>query len=149
MILGQISYLDCVAFLVFLTPQLLVNVNFFELAFVATRCIPFLSESEQFSVLMSWKSKAHGYPVIALPYQFINERYFTPRLQRSPFVQWASPFQDVVIRYVRYAFAKLPASIGQVFFSRSVSLPFLRWRMLRHGYYSSPVKWKEVDDVRI
>ena len=44
MILGQISYLDCVAFLLFLIPQLLVNVNIFELIFVTVKCIPFLSE---------------------------------------------------------------------------------------------------------
>ena len=44
MILGQISYLDCIAFLVFLVPQLLVNVNIFELAWIALSCIPFFSE---------------------------------------------------------------------------------------------------------
>ena len=68
-----------------------------------------------------------------------------PKKDRSPFVKQASPFQDIVIRCVRYAFAKLPAKIGRVFFSKSVALPFLRWRMLRHGYFHSPIQWKDVD----
>jgi acetyl esterase/lipase len=38
----------------------------------------------------------------------------------------------------------MPAFIGRVFFSKPVSLPFLRWRMLRHGYLRSPLSWKEV-----
>ncbi len=34
------------------------------------------------------------------------------------------------------------ASAG-VFFSKQVALPFLRFRMLRHGYLGSPVYWRE------
>jgi len=59
-------------------------------------------------------------------------------------VQQASWFEDIVIRCVRYAFAYIPASIGRVFFSKLVSLPFLRFRMLRHGYLHSPIHWKEI-----
>lgn len=55
----------------------------------------------------------------------------------------ASPFQDFVIRCVRYAFAYFPAKIGRVFFSKEVALPFFRFRMLRHGYRESPIKWHE------
>ena len=83
--------------------------------------------------------------VILLPYQIISERLLTPKKHRSPFVKQASPFQDFVIRCVRYAFAKFPAKIGKVFFSRPVALPFLRWRMLRHGFIYSPVQWKDID----
>lgn len=83
-----------------------------------------------------------------LPYDFLRERYFTPRQQRSPFVQRASAFQDFVIRCVRYAFAHMPAYIGRVFFSKAVALPFLYFRMLRHGYFSSPISWREVNRVR-
>ena len=46
MILGQISYLDCIAFLLFLLPQLLINVNTFELAWATFKCIPFFRESQ-------------------------------------------------------------------------------------------------------
>ena len=80
-----------------------------------------------------------------LPYQIIIERYFTPKNHRSPFVRQASLFQDFVIRCVRYAFAKFPAKIGRVFFSKPVALPFLRFRMLRHGYAHSPIPWREID----
>lgn len=52
-----------------------------------------------------------------------------------------------MIRYVRYAFANLPAYIGRVFFSKEVSLPFLRFRMLRHGIIRSPIPWREIERV--
>ena len=83
--------------------------------------------------------------VFQLPYGFISERYFTPRKDRTPFVQQASPFQDFVIRCVRYAFANFPAKIGRVFFSKPVALPFMRFRMLRHGFVNSPIAWREVE----
>ena len=82
-----------------------------------------------------------------MPYQLIKEHYFTPKSRRSPFVQDATLFQDTVIRCVRYAFAKIPASIGRVFFSKNVALPFLRFRMLRHGIIRRPIYWREVKDV--
>ena len=82
--------------------------------------------------------------MLQLPYEFISERFFTPRSRKSPFVRQASPFQDVVIRCVRYAFARFPAKIGRVFFSKHVALPFFRFRMLRHGYLHSPFQWREV-----
>lgn len=83
--------------------------------------------------------------VIQLPYGFVRERYFTPKRSRSSFVQRASPFQDFVIRCVRYAFAHFPSKIGRVFFSKPVALPFLRFRMLRQGYLKSPITWREID----
>jgi hypothetical protein len=54
-----------------------------------------------------------------------------------------------VIRCVRYAFAYIPAEIGRVFFSKLVALPFLRFRMLRHGYLKSPIHWHGVKQVMI
>jgi hypothetical protein len=45
---------------------------------------------------------------------------------------------------MRYGFAYVPLNIERVFFSKWVALPWLRWRMLRHGYLWSPVPWKEV-----
>lgn len=82
-----------------------------------------------------------------MPYELVHERYFTYKAKRSPFVQHASLFQDIVIRCVRYAFAKIPSSIGKVFFSRSVALPFFTFRKLRHGYLRSPIHWHEVNQV--
>jgi len=84
--------------------------------------------------------------VVRLPISFIRDRVFTRRANRPPFVQQASLFEDFVIRCVRYAFANLTPRIGRVFFSRPVVLPFLRWRMLRHGYLRCPVHWREYYD---
>ncbi|KAF2086483.1 alpha/beta-hydrolase [Saccharata proteae CBS 121410] len=124
MILSQISYLDCLLFLIFLTPQLIIHVGLFE--------------------VVGWVLEALPHLAIKLPYQFIKERFFTDYRGRSPFVQRATPFQDFVIRCVRYAFAYMPAKIGRVFFSKAVSLPFLRFRMLRHGYLHSPIRWRDI-----
>ena len=41
MILGQISYLDCLIFLIFLAPQLLLRVNIFELLVGILQALPF------------------------------------------------------------------------------------------------------------
>lgn len=41
MILSQISYLDCIVFLIFLAPQLLQQVNTFELLACFVRALPF------------------------------------------------------------------------------------------------------------
>jgi acetyl esterase/lipase len=81
---------------------------------------------------------------IIIPYQFIRERFFIAYDHRTPFVKKATPFQDLVIRFVRYAFANMPAFLGRVFFSKAVSLPFLRFRMLRHGIVTSPIRWTEI-----
>ncbi|EMD85841.1 hypothetical protein COCC4DRAFT_72685 [Bipolaris maydis ATCC 48331] len=127
MILGQISYLDCIAFLVFLAPQLLIQIGIIPLLTWLLPQLPFLS-----------------FKVIVIPIQFIHERFFVPLEQRAPWVRKATPFQDLVIRFVRYAFANMPAFLGRVFFSKQVSLPFLRFRMLRHGVVTSPIRWTEV-----
>lgn len=82
--------------------------------------------------------------MLLIPYQFIRERFFVARELRTPFVQKATPFQDLVIRFVRFAFANMPAFLGRVFFSKPVSLPFLRFRMLRHGIVTAPIRWTEI-----
>ncbi|KAI0013732.1 alpha/beta-hydrolase [Xylariaceae sp. FL0662B] len=126
MILGPVSYLDCVVFCVFLTPQLLIHVGLFETVVVVLRCLPFL--------------------LFELPFKFIRERYLAKYKNQSQFVQKASPFEDFVIRCVRYAFAHIPPKVGRVFFSKPVALPFLKFRMLRHGYLRSPIHWNEYTD---
>ncbi|KUJ19072.1 alpha/beta-hydrolase [Mollisia scopiformis] len=124
MILGQVSWLDCFVFLIFLAPQLIWHVGFFPTLFCGLQALPFL--------------------VIKLPLSLLYERLLLNREQQSPFVQQASWFEDVIIRCVRYAFAYIPAQIGRVFFSKLVALPFLRFRMLRHGYFKSPIHWQDV-----
>ncbi len=52
-----------------------------------------------------------------------------------------------MVRCVRYAFAHIPPRIGRVFFAREVALPFLRFRLLRHGFLGWPVGWREVREV--
>lgn len=44
MILSQISYLDCIVFLIFLVPQLLLRVNILELFACAFKALPFFCE---------------------------------------------------------------------------------------------------------
>lgn len=124
MILSNISFSDIVVFLIFLAPQLLFTIRTDTLLITILYALPHL--------------------LLLIPFQLIKERYFTPFQSRSPYVQRATLFQDVVIRCVRYAFANMPASIGAVFFSKPVALPFMRWRMLRHGYFRSPIHYQEV-----
>lgn len=42
MILGQISYLDCLVFLIVLAPQLLLHVNIIELLTCVLKALPFV-----------------------------------------------------------------------------------------------------------
>jgi len=85
--------------------------------------------------------------VLQLPLGFAYDHLFLSKEQQPPFVQYATGFQDVVIRCVRFAFARFPSRVGRVFFSKEVALPFARWRMLRHGIYRSPLTWYEVVKV--
>ncbi|USW51866.1 Putative alpha/beta hydrolase-3 [Septoria linicola] len=125
MILDQIAWVDCIAFLLFLAPQLLIHIGIFQTAICGIKALPFL--------------------LFRMPIQLVRERYFTPKKQRSPFVQRATLFQDFVIRCVRYAFSDIPAAIGKIFFSKWVALPFMRFRMLRHGIIRKPIYWREVN----
>ncbi|KAM0701776.1 hypothetical protein Q7P35_010685 [Cladosporium inversicolor] len=123
MILDQVAWSDCIIFLVFLAPQLIIHVGLIETAICGIKALPFL---------------------VKMPYQLVRER-LRPRHERSPFVQRATLFQDIVIRVVRYAFACIPAKIGKVFFSKGVALPFVKFRMLRNGIMRCPIFWKEVN----
>ncbi|KAI3394154.1 hypothetical protein diail_3164 [Diaporthe ilicicola] len=129
MILGPVSYLDCIVFCVFLAPQLILSVGLFETVVTVLQTLPFL--------------------VFKLPVGFIYERYFSRREAQPAFVRQASPFEDFVVRCVRYAFANIPPKVGRVFFGKKVALPWLRWRLLRHGYLRSPVYFKEYQDDHI
>lgn len=162
MILGQVSYLDCVVFLIFLAPQLLYHVGLFGTLSCAIRALPFLSmflpcyiptcfrqfpyhHEKKIHIILFRYSNVE--PAIKLPLKFIYDHTVLPRKRQNPFVQQASLFEDFVIRCVRYAFANIPARVGRIFFSKAVALPFLRFRMLRHGYLQSPIHWQEVEEV--
>jgi hypothetical protein len=80
---------------------------------------------------------------------FIYENVLLSKKSRSPFAQQATWFEDFIVRCVRYAFAEIPASIGRVFFSKPVALPFLRFRMLKHGYLRPPIHWHEIKKVSL
>lgn len=129
MILGPVSYLDCIVFCIFLAPQLILNVGLFETVLTVLQVLPFL--------------------VFELPVTFLYERYLLKKEDRPAFVQQASPFEDFVVRCVRYAFANIPPKVGRVFFGKKVALPWLRWRLLRHGHLRSPIFWKEYKDDHI
>ncbi|KAF3073103.1 putative steryl acetyl hydrolase mug81 [Trichoderma lentiforme] len=124
MILGPVSLIDCLVFCIYLTPQLLYQAGFFPTAAVVLRVIPFL--------------------LVTLPIQFVWNRYCRSYAShKSSYLKGSTIFEDVVIRCVRYAFASIPANVGRVFFSKDVALPFLIWRMKRHGFKDFPVYWKE------
>lgn len=79
-------------------------------------------------------------------------RYFRSySSHKSSHLKGSTVFEDFVIRCVRYAFATIPANVGRVFFSKDVALPFLKWRMKRHGFKDFPVYWKEetIGEVRV
>lgn len=88
-----------------------------------------------------------NFKALKLPALFIRERHFLRPEDRPDFVRQATPFEDFVVRCVRYAFANISPKVGRVFFGRNVGLPWLRWRMLRHGYLKSPVHFREHRDV--
>ena len=48
---------------------------------------------------------------------------------------------------MRFAFANIDPAVGRVFFGKWVALPFLRFRMLRHGFLLFPFHVKEIDTV--
>ncbi|KAF3770222.1 alpha/beta-hydrolase [Cryphonectria parasitica EP155] len=129
MILGPVSYLDCLVFVIFLAPQLLLDVGILQTLRVILEVLPFL--------------------VIQLPITFIIGHYLLPTPQQPAFVRQASAFEDFVVRCVRYAFANINPKVGRVFFGKKVALPWLRWRLLRHGYLRSPVHWREYQDRKI
>ncbi|KAL9050467.1 MAG: hypothetical protein Q9162_006614 [Coniocarpon cinnabarinum] len=115
MLLGPISLLDCLVFVLCLTPQLLLQIGILGTLKCIAEVLPFL--------------------LLGLPFQLFTTDFLTPRSHRAPYHRTIPFFTALVIHCVRYAFAFLPAHIGAVFFSEPVALPFARWRMLRHGYW--------------
>lgn len=62
MILGPVSYLDCIVFCVFLAPQLLVHVGLVETLGVILRCLPFLCKAPSYLLHESrlWDNETLG-----------------------------------------------------------------------------------------
>ncbi|KAM4055257.1 steryl acetyl hydrolase [Hirsutella rhossiliensis] len=123
MILGPVSLVDCLVFCIFLAPQLIWHVGLVRTCLVALQALPFL--------------------VLQLPFQLVRDRLARPMSPTASLPHESTVFEDVVVRCVRYAFRAIPTSVNRVFFSKGVALPFLRWRMLRHGYLDCPVHWHE------
>ncbi|KOS19501.1 Monoterpene epsilon-lactone hydrolase [Escovopsis weberi] len=127
MILGPVSLIDCLAYALFLAPQLLIQAGLFPTLLVLLRALPFL--------------------FFQLPIQFVRGRYLARTPLRTPRLRGATVFEDIAVRCVRYGFRSIPARVGRVFFSRQVALPFLRWRMVRHGITACPIHWSEREFV--
>lgn len=84
--------------------------------------------------------------VLRLPVDIVRERYLTVAKHQLSFTRRTTLFQDLVVRCMRYSFSNIPSKITQVFFTRGVALPFLEFRMLRHGYFKqlrNPI-WREI-----
>lgn len=54
MILGPVSYLDCVIFCIFLAPQLILNVGLFETVVTVLHTLPFLGRHKQTGTKPLW-----------------------------------------------------------------------------------------------
>ncbi|CAZ85417.1 unnamed protein product [Tuber melanosporum] len=114
MLLGQVSWLDILVFVVFLTWRLLRDVGIYGTVICAIQALPFLC----------WR----------MPTDIIKERYLTKHNRQSAFTRRSTLFQALVVACMRYGFTYVPTRIGRVFFTKGVALPFLRFRMFRHGY---------------
>lgn len=147
--LGPVSYLDCLVFCMLLAPQLIWHVGLFSTGYCVLQMLPFFCTYASPRCSYEVMQVTDGIKVIKLPASFVYERYLLPLKRRTSFVKRASPFEDFVVRCIRHAFANLPPHIGRVFFSKQVALPFLKLRLLRHGYIRSPISWREHREVRL
>ncbi|KFY32947.1 hypothetical protein V495_08576 [Pseudogymnoascus sp. VKM F-4514 (FW-929)] len=125
MILGPITIVDCFVFILLLFPQQLLHNSLFDLITCGLRILPFL--------------------FIKLPISIINDRYLLGRFTTKPFAHRATLFEDAVVRCVHYGFTKIKPPIARVFFVKGVSWPFLRYRMLKHGYLFLPVHLENIE----
>ncbi|OBT55842.1 hypothetical protein VE04_03750 [Pseudogymnoascus sp. 24MN13] len=124
MILGPITIVDCFVFVFLLFPQQLLHNGLFDLITCGLRTLPFL--------------------FIKLPISIVNDRYLLGRFTTKPFARRATLFEDAVVRCVHYGFTNIKPPIARIFFVKGVSWPFLRYRMLRHGYLFLPVHLEDI-----
>ncbi|OBT64678.1 hypothetical protein VE03_05900 [Pseudogymnoascus sp. 23342-1-I1] len=124
MILGPITIVDCFVFIFLLFPQQLLHNGLFDLITCGLRILPFL--------------------FIKLPISIVNDRYLLGRFTTKPFARRSTLFEDAVVRCVHYGFTNIKPPIARIFFVKGVSWPFLRYRILRHGYLFLPVHLEDI-----
>lgn len=142
--LGQVSWLDIVVFVYFAAFYILRDIGFWDALVCGIQVIPFLGCLPLFVKYMYVYADSNS--VLRLPVDIVRERYLTVAKHQLSFTRRATLFQDLVIRCMRYSFSNIPSRITQVFFTRGVALPFLEFRMLRHGYFKqlrNPI-WREI-----
>lgn len=141
--LGQVSWLDIFVFVCFAAIYLLRDIGFWDTLICGIQALPFLGSSP---LSIRFVQSTDSCLVFRLPAGIIRERYLTVAKHQLSFTQRTSLFQDLVVRCMRYAFSNIPSRITRVFFMRGIALPFLRFRMLRHGYFRQlrrPI-WREI-----
>ncbi|KAL1839937.1 hypothetical protein VTJ49DRAFT_981 [Mycothermus thermophilus] len=136
--LGPATFLDCLAFCIFLAPQLIRQVGWVDTILCALQALPFLLIHLPLSLIRE------RYPYLAPQRDGRNEEAKRRAFLQSP--QRASVFADIVLQCVRYSFVHIPPRITRVFLSKEVALPYLEFRLLRNGYLGSPVPWGEVNE---
>ena len=68
MILGQISWIDCIVFVLFLTPQLLIQVNIWELLTTVLAAVPYLGRPVfKFNIIQIIKIKSSLHHTFSIP----------------------------------------------------------------------------------
>ena len=134
--LGIIMWIDRAAFVVFLIPQLILQVGIVDLATCLIGVLPFLGDYQNHSI---------GIKLVLTLLPDRNPPSPTGTLSGA-FVAWQSgaTLLRPARNSVRYAFAKIPASVGKGLFSAVVALPFIRFRMLRQGHLQSPIYHQEI-----
>ncbi|KAF3247432.1 hypothetical protein EYR41_006188 [Orbilia oligospora] len=128
--LGLVSWLDCLVFVGFLIPQLVIDPH------------------AGIVKVISWLFTAIPYFVFTLPSLIFHDHILLFKNERPEFVNDSTFFQELVIRLVKYSFANLPSDIGRVFFKGEVVMPFYKFRLLRHGILPGSVPSgnpKEID----
>lgn len=61
----------------------------------------------------------------------------------------ASAFEVIAVQCTRWSHVNLPLDILRAFFGRGVVRPFLRWRMLRHFFFWSPVTCEDYEGSEV
>jgi acetyl esterase/lipase len=124
--LGSVSLVDCAVFVLFLVPQLILQAGLLPTLTTTLKALPFV--------------------LFTLPTQLVQARWRTQHKNQVDDVKRLrlSFFQDVVLRCVKWAFKNVPFDVARVFFARQVAMPFLWFRILRHGYRSFPAHLREI-----
>ncbi|KAF3130582.1 hypothetical protein TWF703_008113 [Orbilia oligospora] len=148
--LGLVSWLDCLVFVGFLIPQLVIDphagiVKVISWLFTA---IPYFGRNLNNTYIVAFLNSQNTGSIFTLPSLIFHDHILLFKNERPEFVNDSTFFQELVIRLVKYSFANLPSNIGRVFFKGEVVMPFYKFRLLRHGILPGSVpSWnpKEID----